>query len=142
MLPVYSPSRPIPSPLSRITRGGFGAAYTPPPPFTTAQHMSICLSVVDPRPFFGPTSQRPRPRGPKGAHLKEETKRNRFPLYSSLIRVLGAEQSAPKDRRKFSEKRAKMHAPTFHLGRRHFGMFWTGRASTSSRASTAGMAPI
>jgi len=32
--------------------------------------------------------------------------------------------------------------PTFHIGRRHFGMFWTGRASTSSRASTADMPPI
>ncbi len=40
----------------------------PPPPFTTAQHMAcdvICLSVVDPRPFSGPTSQRPRTRGLK-----------------------------------------------------------------------------
>jgi hypothetical protein len=77
MWPVYSLSRPI-SPLSHIAGGGFGAASAlPPPPFTTAQHMAcdaICLSVVDPRPFFGLTSQRPRPRGPKGAHLKEETK--------------------------------------------------------------------
>ena len=31
-------ARPIPSPLARMTRGDFGAAYTPPPPFTTAQH--------------------------------------------------------------------------------------------------------
>jgi hypothetical protein len=37
----------------------------------------------------------------QGAHLKEETNMNNFLLHSSLIRVLGAEQSAPKDRRKF-----------------------------------------
>jgi hypothetical protein len=80
----------------------------PPPPFTTAQHMArdvICLSVVDPRPFFGQTSQRPHPRGPKGAHLKEETKMNNSLLHSSLIGALGAEQSAPKDRQKFPEYR-------------------------------------
>jgi hypothetical protein len=46
--------------------------------------------------------------------LKEETKRNIFPLYSSLIRVIGAEQSASKGRRKFSEKGPKcQQAPTF-----------------------------
>ena len=27
-------------------------------------------------------------------------------------------------------------------GRRHFGMFWTGRAGTTSRASTADTPPI
>jgi hypothetical protein len=55
MLPVYSPSRPIPSPLSRMTRGGFGAAYTPLHP---SQQLSmacdaICLSACmrQPRPF-------------------------------------------------------------------------------------------
>ena len=69
-----------------------------------------------PRLLFDAALLWPRPRGPKGAHLKEESKRNRFPFYSSLIRVLGAEQSAPKDRQKFSEKRAKMYAQTFHLG--------------------------
>ena len=58
----------------------------------------------------------PRPRGPKGAHLKEESKRNRFPLYSSLIRVLGAEQSAPKDRQKFSEKGSKCRRPPTFRG--------------------------
>jgi hypothetical protein len=35
--------------------------------------------------------------------LKEATKMNNFLLHSSLIGVLGAEQSAPKDRRKFPE---------------------------------------
>ena len=35
--------------------------------------------------------------------MKEETKMNNFLLHSSLIRVLGVEQSAPKDRRKFPE---------------------------------------
>jgi hypothetical protein len=72
--------QPIKADLPSVTHSWrrFGAASAlPPPPFTTAQHMAcdaICLSVVDPRPFFGLTSQRPRPRGPKGAHLKEETK--------------------------------------------------------------------
>jgi hypothetical protein len=51
-----------------------------------------------------------RPQGPKGAYLKEEAKRSIFALYSSLIRVIGAEQSASKGRRKFSRKRAKMSA--------------------------------
>ena len=75
-----------------------------------------------------------RPRGSKGAYLKEETKRNIFPLYSSLIRVIGAEQSASKGRRKFSEKGPKCQQRRHSAGCRHFGMFWTGRACTSSRA--------
>ena len=54
-------------------------------------------------------------------HLKEETKMNSFLLHSSLIRVLGAEQSAPKDRRKFPEKRWKYSRPrTFDRAR----IFW------------------
>ncbi|MFN9981223.1 MAG: hypothetical protein ACK53Y_14960, partial [bacterium] len=69
-------------------------------------------------PSFDAAPHWPRPRGSKGAHLKEETKRNRFLLYSSLIRVLGAEQSAPKDRRKFSEKGSKCRRlPTFRGAR-------------------------
>ena len=69
-----------------------------------------------PRLLFDAAPHWPRPRGPKGAHLKEETKRNRFPLYSSLIRVLGAEQSAPKDRLKFSEKGSKCRRPPTFRG--------------------------
>ena len=69
-----------------------------------------------PRLLFDAAPHWPRPRGPKGALLKEETKRNRFPLYSSLIRVLGAEQSAPKDRRKFSEKGSKCRRPPTFRG--------------------------
>ena len=72
--------------------------------------------MVTAPPIFDAPPLGTRPRGSKGAYLKEETKRNIFPLYSSLIRVIGAEQSALKDRRKFSEKRAKMYAQTFHLG--------------------------
>jgi len=82
-------------------------------------------------PSFDVAPHWPRPRGPKGAHLKEETKRNRFLLYSSLIRVLGAEQSAPKDRRKFSEKRVKMSAAADIWRARTFWHIWTGRAGTS-----------
>ncbi len=108
MWPVYQSIKADPvSPLSRITGGGFGAAYTPPSPLRTAQHglcrhLFICCRSP---PLFGSTSQRPRPRDPKGSHLKEETKMNNFLLHSSLIGVLGAEQSAPKYRRKFPEFR-------------------------------------
>ncbi len=71
--------------------------------------------------FIDVAPLQPRQRGPKGAYLKEEPKRNIFPLYSSLIRFLGAEQSVPKGRRKFSEKGSKCRRPpTFYIGRRHF----------------------
>jgi hypothetical protein len=46
--------------------------------------------------------------------LKEETKMNNFLFHSSLIEVLGAEQSAPKDRRKFPENGENL------CGRREF----------------------
>jgi hypothetical protein len=54
MWPVYQAIKAEPlSPLSHITGGGFGAAYSPLPP--SQQHSMacdvICLSVVDPRPF-------------------------------------------------------------------------------------------
>jgi hypothetical protein len=62
-------------------------------------------------PLFDTAPRWPRLRGPKGAHLKEVTKMNSFLLHSSLIRVLGAEQSAPKDQRKFPEKRWKYSRP-------------------------------
>ena len=75
--------------------------------FLTLENGEILASAP---PYFDAAPLWPRPRGPKGAHLKEETKMNSFLLHSSLIRVLGAEQSAPKDRRKFSEKRVKMSA--------------------------------
>ncbi len=80
-----------------------GAAHTPPPPplHNSAAYLVMppvsLLICASPAPFD--TAPRwPRPRGPKRAHLKEETKMNNFLLHSSLIRVLGAEQSAPKDR--------------------------------------------
>ena len=39
MWPVYQAIKADPlSPLSRITGGGFGAAYTPPSPLHIAQH--------------------------------------------------------------------------------------------------------
>ena len=107
MLPVYSPSRPIPSTtLSRMARGSL-AQPTPPSPLHNSSAWLVMppvslLICASPAPF-GTAPRQPRPRGPKGAHLKEETKMNSFLLHSSLIRVLGAEQSAPKDRRKFPE---------------------------------------
>ena len=64
-------------------------------------YLLVCAS---PAPF-STAPRRPRPRGPKGAHLKEETKMNNFLLHSSLIGVLGAEEAVPKDRRKFPEYR-------------------------------------
>jgi hypothetical protein len=70
-------------------------------------------------PFFDAAPRWPRPRGPKEAHLKEETKMNSFLLYSSLIRVLGAEQSAPKDRRKFLEKGGNIRGREHLTGREH-----------------------
>ena len=66
--------------------------------------------MVTAPPIFDAPPLGTRPRGSKGAYLKEETKRSIFALYSSLIRVIGAEQSASKGRRKFSRKRAKMSA--------------------------------
>jgi hypothetical protein len=74
MLPVYSPSRPIPSPLSRMTRGDFGAAYTPPPP---SQQLSmacdaICLPVCmrQPRPFRHSSSKATPTRSQGGSFEK------------------------------------------------------------------------
>ncbi len=106
MLPVYILSRPIPSPLSRMARGSL-ARPTPPSPLHNSSAWLVMppvslLICASPAPF-GTAPRWPRPRGLKGAHLKEETKMNNFLLHSSLIRVLGAEQSAPKDRRKFPE---------------------------------------
>ena len=95
-------------PLPSVTHGPrqFGAAYTPLPLHNSSAWLVMppvsLLICASPAPF-GTAPRRPRPRGPKGAHLKEETKMNKLLLHSSLIRVLGAEQSAPKDRQKFPE---------------------------------------
>ncbi len=74
-----------------------------------------------PRPLSTQLLDGHAPRGPKGAHLKEETKMNSFLLHSSLIRLLGAEQSAPKDRQKFPEKRWKYSQPQILDRTRIFG---------------------
>jgi hypothetical protein len=82
-----------------------GAAHTPPPPPLHNSSAWLVMPPVSllilrqPRPFRRSSSRATL----KGAHLKEETKMNNFLLHSSLIRVLGAEQWAPKDRRKFPE---------------------------------------
>ncbi len=73
------------------------------------------ISVPAP-PFFDAAPRWPRPRGP---NLKEETKMNSFLLYSSLIRVLGAEQSALKYRQKFSEKGGNIRCRKHLTGREH-----------------------
>ncbi len=75
------------------------ARPTPPSPLHNSSAWLVMPSVylllcASPAPF-STAPRRPRPRGPKGAHLKEETKMNNFLLHSSLIRVLGAEQSGP-----------------------------------------------
>ncbi len=90
-----------PPPPPRITGGNFSAACTPHAPSTLLGPAYDVIWTI-PAPF-GATSQWPRPRGTKGAHLKEETKLNNFLLYSFLIGDLGAEQLAPKDRQKFSK---------------------------------------
>jgi hypothetical protein len=95
-----------------------------------------------PRLLFDAAPLWPRPRGPKGAHLKEESKRNRFPLYSSLIRVLGAEQSAPKDRRKFPEKGGNIGGRQHFEGRGHFDTFGQVVPVQACRYSTADTPPI
>ncbi len=64
---------------------------------------------------------------------------NSFLLDSSLIRVLGAEQSASKDRQKFPGKGGNVR------GHENFGQdanILAGRASTTSRYSTAETPPI
>jgi hypothetical protein len=92
---------PLPPPPPRITGGEFSAACTPHAPSTLlGPACDVILTISAP---FGASSQWPRPRGPKGAHLKEETKLNNFVLYGFLIEGLGAEQLAPKDRQKFSK---------------------------------------
>jgi hypothetical protein len=108
MWPVYQGRSSSPHPRCHASPGAVLARpILPPPPFT---QLSLACDVIYlsidkiPAPFCT-TSQCSRPRGPKGAHLKEETKMNNFHLHSSLIGVLGTEQSAPKDRRKFPEFR-------------------------------------
>ena len=98
---------PSPSPLHN------SSAWLVMPPVS----LLVCASPA----LFGTAPRWPRPRGPKGAHLKEETKMNSFLLHSSLIRVLGAEQSAPKDRRKFPEKGGNIRGRKYLDRTRIFG---------------------
>jgi hypothetical protein len=107
MWPVYQAIKADPlSPLSRVTGGGFGAAYTPPPP-SHGSAWPVTSSVylfVDPRPFRHIFSMA-MPTRSQGGSFERGAKMNNFLLHSSLIGVLGAEQSAPKYRRKFPEFR-------------------------------------
>jgi hypothetical protein len=88
---------PLPPP-SRITGGDFSMACTPPSPFT--QLSPACDVIFDKSP---PLLVQLLNGHAHEVHLKEETKLNNFLLYGFLIGVLGAEQSAPKDRQKFSK---------------------------------------
>ncbi len=90
-----------PPPPAHHLGGGLARSVSLMPPSTLlGPAYDVILTIPAP---FGASSQWPRPRGPKGAHLKEETKLNNFLLYGFLIEGLGAEQLAPKDRRKFSK---------------------------------------
>ncbi len=62
------------------------------------------------------------------------TKMNNFLLHSSLIRVLGAEQLAPKDRQKFPEPRRAENLTSAKV--------LTSRANTTGRCSTGETPPI
>ncbi len=94
-------SRLTPLPPPRITGGEFRAACTPHAPrHPLSPAYDVILTIPAP---FSASSRWPRLRGPKGAQLKEKTKLNNFLLYGFLIEGLGAEQLAPKDRRKFSK---------------------------------------
>jgi hypothetical protein len=91
---------PIPPP--HASPGANFSAVCPPlaPSHLLSPACEVILTISAP---FDESPQRPCPRGPKGAHLKEETKLNNFLLYGFLIEDLGAELLAPKDWRKFSK---------------------------------------
>jgi hypothetical protein len=103
-----------PPPVTHDPRRFWRGLYPPSPLHNSSAWLVMppvsLLVCASPAPF-GTAPRRPRPQGPKGApwviwgHLKEETKMNNFLLHSSLIGVLGAEQLAPEDRRKFPEPR-------------------------------------
>jgi hypothetical protein len=107
MWPVYSLSRLI-SPLSRIAGGGFGAACTPPSPLHNSsahglwRHLFICCRSP---PLLRSNFSTAAPTRSQGGWFERGDQMNNFLLHSSLIWVLGAEQSAPKDWRKFLEYR-------------------------------------
>ncbi len=90
-----------PPPPPHSSPGAILARPVPLPPLSHCSARPMTSSLTIPAPF-GATSQWPCPRSPRGTCLKEETKLNNFLLYGFLIGVLGAEQSAPKDRQKFS----------------------------------------
>jgi hypothetical protein len=93
------------------------APFPPPPPASPGVNLAQSVPLTPPSTLlspacdvilmisapFGVSPQWLRPRGPKGVSLKEETKLTNFLFYGFLIEGLGAEQLAPKDRRKFSK---------------------------------------
>jgi hypothetical protein len=68
------------------------SSYIPLPPFSQACDVILTFSA-----HFGESPQRPRPRGPKRARLKEEASLANFLIYGFLIKGLGAELLAPGD---------------------------------------------
>jgi hypothetical protein len=90
---------PFPTPPMHHRGGNLSTVCPPHAPYTLLSlAYDVILTISAP---FGASPQWPCPRGPKGSHLKEETKLNNFLLYSFLIEDLGAELLAPKYQRKF-----------------------------------------
>jgi hypothetical protein len=75
-------------------------SYTPLPPLSQACDVILTFSA-----HFGESPQRPRPRGPKRARLKEKASLTNFLFYGFFIKGLGAELLAPEDRRKFGKNK-------------------------------------
>jgi hypothetical protein len=86
MWPVYQGRSSPPPPLCHASPGAILAWPVLLPPSSHSSEWPVTSSVylfVNPRPFRY-NSQRPRPRGPKGAHLKEETKMNKTFSFTAL----------------------------------------------------------
>jgi hypothetical protein len=108
MLPVYILSRPIPSPLSRMARGSLArpTAYTPLPPSQQLRMAcdATCFSVGmrQPRPFRH-SSLTATPTRSQGGSFERGDQNEQFSPSQLFDQSSRAEQSAPKDRRKFPE---------------------------------------
>ncbi len=90
-------SRLNPLPPPHASPGAILARPVPLPPPSTLLGLAYDIIFDNPHPFRCILSIATPMRS------QEETKLNNFLLYGFLIESLGAEQSAPKDRRKFSK---------------------------------------
>jgi hypothetical protein len=91
---------PLPPPLSHASPGAILARPILLPPPSHSAAWPVTSSVYKSPPLSVQLLNGHAHEVPRGCLLKEETKMNNFLLHSSLIEVLGAEQSAPKDRQK------------------------------------------